>query len=186
MKCWKDVAAKSEGSYAAIPQEGGVVAVATPYDKELGVLNAKLARSTVVFGASSKRADDARKAEEAADLPAAGGAADRAGFAGKSGRVASYDLIDAMKDRKVKLEDLKESELPRELARLKTVKERREYLDKVEKERKELNKKVLDLDKKREEYIKKELAKKGKGKDSFDSSVLDMLRKQASKHDIKY
>jgi hypothetical protein len=30
------------------------------------------------------------------------------------------------------------------------------------------------------------MKKKGKGKDSFDNSVLDMLRKQAKKCDVKY
>jgi hypothetical protein len=186
MKYWKDIASKAEGSYAAIPQAGGVVAVATPFDKELGELNAKLARTTVVYGALGMRKESESKVTAAAALPGGLGGADRAGFAAKGGRVATYDLIDAIKDKKVKLEDLKEAELPAELSKLKTTKERKEYLDKVEKERGEINKKVIELDKKRGEYIKKELAKKGKGKDSFDASVLEMLRKQAKKYDIGY
>src|SRR5262249_61915403 len=32
---WKDIASKSEGSFAAIPQARGVVAVPTPYDQRL-------------------------------------------------------------------------------------------------------------------------------------------------------
>ena len=67
----------------------------------------------------------------------------------------------------------------------------KEYLDKLEKRRAELNKKALDLDKKRAAYIKEELAKKAKkegknAKDSFDNQVLETLRKQAKKHNIDY
>src|SRR4051812_24642409 len=43
-KYWKDIAAKSEGSFVAIPQSGGVVAVATPFDVRLAELNTELTR----------------------------------------------------------------------------------------------------------------------------------------------
>src|SRR5262245_12400832 len=41
-RVWKDVAVKSEGSYAAIPQDGGVVVVSTPFDAKLSELNRDL------------------------------------------------------------------------------------------------------------------------------------------------
>jgi Mg-chelatase subunit ChlD len=184
-KYWKDIAVKSEGSFAAIPQAGGVVAVATPYDGRLAEINTALARSTVVYGRGGARAEGKRKLDEAEALPRAA-AADRAGFAGKSGKAASYDLIDAIKAKKVDLKKIKDEELPDELRKLKTVKEREEYLKKLEKKRDELNKEAVALDKKRSDYIAAELKKKGTGKDSFDSNVLDMLRKQAKKHDITF
>ncbi len=70
-------------------------------------------------------------------------------------------------------------------------KERQEYLDKLGKRRAELNKKVLELDKKRGECIKEELAKRAKkegkdAKDGFDNQVLESLRRQAKKHHIDY
>jgi Mg-chelatase subunit ChlD len=182
---WKDIAVKSEGSYAAIPQTGGVVAIATPFDARLAKINTELATSTVAYGGAHMRATAEAKKDAARRLPAPA-AADRAGFAGKTGKAATYDLIDAIKEKRVDLKKLKESELPEELKKLKTHKEREEYLKKVEKKRGELNKEAIELDKKRTAYIQAELKKKGKGKDSFDSNVLEMLRKQAKKHDIKY
>jgi Mg-chelatase subunit ChlD len=184
-KYWRDIAVKSEGSYAAIPQAGGVVAVATPYDARLAEINTELTGTTVVYGRGALRKESEKKLEAARALaPAA--AADRAAFAGKSGKAASYDLLDAVKDKKVDLEKLKEEELPAELKKLKTPKERKEYLEKLGKKRTELNKEAVELDKKRTAYIADELKKKGKGKDSFDSNVLEMLRKQAKKHEIAY
>ena len=182
---WKDIAVKSEGSYAAIPQAGGVVAIATPYDAPLAKINRDLAESTLVYGGTAMRKAGEKKKEDARGL-AAPAAADRAAFAGKSGKAATYDLIDAMKAKKVDLKQLKESELPEQLKKLKTPREREEFIKKVEEKRTKLNKEAIDLDKKRLSFLQDKMKKDGKGKDSFDNNVLEMLRKQAKKHKIEY
>jgi Mg-chelatase subunit ChlD len=182
---WKEIAAKAEGSYAAIPQAGGVVAIATPYDKELADINRELARSTVVFGKDEEREMGEARAGGGGALPAPA-AADRVALGAKIGRVATYDLLDAVKAGRVKLDEIKPEELPPELRKM-TPKERKEHLEKLDRKRAELNKKVLDLDRKRGEYVRKEMEKKGKSaKDSFDEQVLDMLRKQARRIDVTY
>jgi Mg-chelatase subunit ChlD len=186
-RIWKEIAVKSEGSFAAIPQAGGVRAVATPFDGKLAKINSELAGTSLVYGKGAMRAAGAAKVTEARALPAPA-AADRAGFGGKSGGGAvKGDLLEDIKAKKADLGKLKDDELPDELKKLKTPKEREEYLKKVEKRRGELQKEAAELDKKRSDYIAAELKKdKGKGKDSFDSQVLEMLRKQAKKADISY
>jgi Mg-chelatase subunit ChlD len=184
-KYWKDICKKAEGSYVQISQGGGVVAVTTPFDAELAKINTEMVNATLVYGGAAMRRDGAEKLREARALPAPA-AADRAGFGGWTGRAASYDLLDAIKDKRVKLEDIKDADLPAELKKLKTPAERKAYLDKVEKHRASLSKKAVELNKKRADYIARELAKKGKGKDAFDNQVLEMLRKQAKKHGVDY
>ena len=188
-KHWKEICKLAEGSYAQIAQTGGVVAVATPFDKELAQINTELAKSTLVYGRGGMKAEGEAKLKRAATLPAPA-AADRAAFAAKDGKAAAYDLLDAIKSGKVKLEEIKKEELPEQMKKM-DAKEQKEYLDKLDKRRAELNKKALELDKKRGEYIKEELAKRAKekgkdGKDSFDDQVLESLRKQAKKFDIDY
>jgi len=96
-----------------IQQDGGVVAVATPFDKRLGEINDELAKKTLVFGDRRKQMEDKEKTGEALKLaPAA--KADRAGFAGKDGKAAAYDLLDAIKNKEVVLSKLKTEELPEE------------------------------------------------------------------------
>jgi Mg-chelatase subunit ChlD len=183
-RIWRDIASKAEGTYVQIAQTGGVVAVATPFDRDLAKINDEMAKTTLVFGNRARQKEAKEKAEGALKLPSAA-KADRAAFAGKDGRVATYDLLDAIKTRKVELEKLKKEELPPELQKL-DLKGQKAYLEKLEKKRTELNKQAVELDKKRSEYIKKELEKKGKGKDGFDNQVLEMLRKQAKKAHIDY
>jgi Mg-chelatase subunit ChlD len=185
-RVWQDICHKAEGSYVQIAQDGGVVAVATPYDAELGRINTNLARTTLTYGAAPKQAHDMARAAEAAAMPALVGGADRAAYAAKSGRVAGYDLLDAVKDGRVNLRDLKKDELPAELQKL-DAKGQEEYLKKVEGQRDQLRKQALDLDRKRSDYIQKELAgSKNRAKDGFDNQVLDILRQQAKKHKIDY
>jgi Mg-chelatase subunit ChlD len=182
-KFWQDICVKAEGSYVQIAQDGGVVAVATPYDKDLSRINGELTKTTLTYGDRKMREAGEVKKDASLRL-AAPAAAERAGFAAKGGRAASYDLLDGIKEGKVKLENLKEDELPPELKKL-SPKERKEYLDKLGQRRAELNKEALELDKKRADFIQKKLAA-GKGKDGFDTQVLEILRKQAKKHQIEY
>jgi len=189
-KYWRDIAVKSEGSYAAIPQSGGVVAVATPFDDRLSKLNSELAGTTLAFGAKGKRMEVTRAIAAAKSLPA-GPAADRAGFAGKSGTGGSVkgDLIEAIKDKKADLKKIKAEELPDELRKLKTPKEREEYVKKMSEKREALRKECVELDAKRDAFIREKLAemrKKGVKGDSFDENVLGMLRKQAKRAGVAY
>ncbi len=188
-KHWREICKRAEGSYAQIAQSGGVVAVATPYDKELAEINTELAKNTLVFGRPEMRRAGEAKNSAAKALPMAA-AADRAAFAANSHKAAAYDLLDNINSGKVKLEDLKKDELPEQMRNMDR-KQQKEFLEKLEKRRDELNKKAVELDKKRGEYIKDEMAKRAKkdgkdAKDSFDNQVLESLRKQAKKYDIDY
>jgi len=182
---WKDIAAKSEGSYAAIEQNGGVVSVKTPYDAKLAELNTELTKTVLVYGSRDTQLANRKKNDEARGL-GAGAAAERIAYQAKNAQAATYCLLDSIQKGKVKLEDVKKEDLPDELKKL-TLKEQKAYLDKLAKKRADLNKQVLELDKKRLGYIQdkqKEAAKKGKA--GFDGQVLEMLRTQAKKFEIKY
>jgi chorismate mutase len=180
VKSWKDIAEKAGGVYAAIPQAGGARAVVTEFDKRLSEINTELVRTTLVFGDARKREVDQKKTQAVLTLPQ-DIAADRAGYLAKEGRVARYDLIDTIRAGKIKLETLKVEELPSELQKL-TLKERREYVDKIGTLRAKLLREANELDRKRSDQILKGLEK---NKDSFDAQVLQILRKQAVRR-IRY
>ena len=186
-KIWLDLCAKGGGTFAQIAQDGGVKQIETPYDKELAELNGKLIKTNVCYGLERDRREGEDKKKTAEALPGAGGvAADSAGFRSKASRLAANDLLDDIKEGKKKLEDVKDDELPEEMKKMKP-EERKAHLEKLQKERDELKKKALDLDKKRLEFINKKLAEdKDKAKDGFDNQILDTLRKQAEKVNIKY
>ena len=182
---WQDIAGKAEGSYVAIPQTGGVVAVATPFDAPLIKVGADLLRTALIYG------DDVQKRKGERMLAAARvlrgpEAADRAAFAAKSKGVSPHDLLDAIHSKRVKLEDVKVEELPDKMKELKTPEERQRFLDDVAARRAALQKEAVELEQKRAEALAAERKKRGAGEKSFDLEVLEILRKQAKKFDIAY
>jgi Mg-chelatase subunit ChlD len=113
-------------------------------------------------------------------------AADRAAFNAWRTTINAWDLLGDLKAKKVKLEDLKEEELPEELRKLPKDK-RQAYLDDLEKKREKLREEARDLAKKRDEFTKKKLEEEGKkAKEGFDLKVEELLRKQAKKAGIDY
>jgi hypothetical protein len=187
-KYWEHICRLAEGRYVRIDSRGGpVVVVETPFDKQLAKLNAELAASTLVYGPGGKSKELAlKRLEEAAKLPESS-AADRAGFAGRSGIAASYDLLDGLKAGKVDLEKLKKDELPDVMQKM-TLPEQRRYLEQLDKKRQDLLKQAAELDKKRAAFIAQKLAgdKKKQARDSFDAQVFHLLQDQARRIDVHY
>lgn len=180
-KIWKEIADKSEGTFFSIDQTGGVVAIATPFDQELGDLSDKLGGTVVGFG-DARRREALARAEGGAKEYAPAPKADRAVAKAASLRHSEDDLVDAIREKRVKLEELKEEQLPEELKKM-TPEERKAHLEKKAKEREELRAKIVELSKKRDEFLAEEQRKRG-AKDSFDSSVLEALSEQAGKKGI--
>ena len=89
------------------------------------------------------------------------------------------DLVDSVREKRVKIEDVKTKDLPAEMQKM-TMPERKAHLEKKSKEREEIREKVKDLSQKRQNFIKNELKKLGTG-DSFDQVVEKALREQAAK-----
>jgi hypothetical protein len=187
---WLKICRMAEGSFVQIDAGGGpVVAIATPFDKELSEINLKLCDSTLCYGGAEKRGKDGELAKAGGKLKG-GDAADRIATLSRDDKgagAAAFDLLRNINEGKVKLEEIKKDELP-ELLRGKTLAEQKTILEKVGKERDELSKRAIDLDKKRGEFITKKLAEdeKGRARDSFDSNVLRILRTQAARSGIDY
>ncbi|MBI2807193.1 MAG: VWA domain-containing protein [Planctomycetes bacterium] len=186
-KYWLDICKSAEGSYVQIDAQGGpVVTVATPFDAKLAAINLEINKTQLVFG--GRRIQEAAKLRLAKSgaLPAAA-QADRAAFTARNNAAVAYDLLQKVKDGKVKLEDLKKDELPEEL-KGKSLAEQKAVLASIEKRRAELSKEAIDLDKKRGAYINKKLAENQKAgaRDGFDNQVLRILQTQAERVNIQY
>src|SRR5262245_49135691 len=145
---WLKICRSAEGSFVQIDAGGGpIVAIATPFDKDLEAINSKISATTLCFGDAGKKASDGALAGTGGGLKGEA-AAGRLEFYAREGRVAAYDFLQQIKDGKVKLKEIKDAELPKELQG-KTEKEQKEILTKLDEERQELNAKAVELSKKR-------------------------------------
>jgi len=186
---WKEIAKLSEGVYASIPQEGSE-AVATPYDARLAELGGTMGRTLLAFGDRKDREAAKEKLDRGADMAGASGApkaaasvaADRAEMLAKSGRLDEADLVAAVAEGKVKLEEIPADQLPDEMRKM-TAAERKEFVAKRTAEREAVRKEMADLEAKRAAFLA-DAAKKAAavgGKSTFDLEVSKTLRAQAAK-----
>jgi len=112
---WKDGADLADGSYINIDQNRAVVHIEAPQDAEIARLGEELNRTYLAFGRGGQ-AGAARQAEQDRNARAhavAGAPVQRAvAKASAQYRNAGWDLVDAVAECEVRLEELKDEDLP--------------------------------------------------------------------------
>jgi len=185
---WQEIAKLAEGSYVGISQSGNVAVISTPMDKELSRLNEQMGATLIPYGDSKLQAEVHAKYAVAASAPVSA-MADRLSYNSKTGKAVQGhgELVDALNDTTLKLDEIDQKKLPTELQKL----DRDELQKRIAKsrdERADLQKQIVEVSKKREAYIQSEnkrLAAEGKG-DAFDQKVTETLHAQAAKKGISY
>ncbi len=185
---WQEIAKLAEGSYAAIAQSGGMVAMTTPMDAELATLNRKLGVTLVAYGGATARRSVMAK-QIAAEAAPASVAADRLYFNNRAGVAVQGEgeLLDSLNNGKLKLTEVKKDQLPADWQKL-SESELNAAVEKKQKERADLQAQIAKLGKEREEYLAKErerLTATSKA-DSFDAKVAETIRAQAARKGIEY
>lgn len=185
---WQEMARLADGQYAQIAAQGGVVAVQTPFDKELLDLNTRLNGTYLGYGVAGREGAANQMAQDAAaGSVGAPAAADR--VAAKSSAQyynGRWDLVDASKNKDFKLDEVKTEQLPAEMQKM-TVEERKAHIAKLTAQREEVRKQIQDTAAKRDAFVKEELAKQGTtGDKALDKAVTESLKQQAEKKNFKF
>jgi Mg-chelatase subunit ChlD len=190
---WQAIAQHGEGQYFAIAQDGGVQAIATPFDKELSDLGAKIGSTYMAYGGGAGAAgvshrEEAKSRQAATELAVASSApaaaaADRAVNKAVNSEAYAGDLLTSVENGSVKLDAVKDEDLPDDLKKLDPAARQKE-IEKRLAERNHLREEILKLSKLRDEFIA--AARKKSGKSSgFDSAVAGALREQLNRKGIK-
>jgi Mg-chelatase subunit ChlD len=181
---WQEIAQSSHGSYVALGQSGDMVIIVTPFDKDLSRLNTELNSTVIPYGAMQQQAEVREKVDRAADAPAAA-AADRLAFNFAQGKAiqGNGDLIQDLRDDRVKLESLRREDLPEPMQKL-TLDEQKDYLAKQSAQRAVAQAQIAELSQKRQEFIdaeNKRLAETAGNKDSFDAKIAQIVKDEANR-----
>jgi hypothetical protein len=181
---WMEMAKLADGQYLQIAGQGGGIAIATPFDKDLADLSTKLNGTYVAFGAGGGRGMQQQAAADQASLQMApASAADRA-MAKSSAqyRNSTWDLVDKSKEKDFKLGEIKEADLPEEMKKM-TPAEREAHLKAKSNERAKLQEDIKALSTKRDAFIKDEITKQGlDSSKGFDAAVQKSVTEQAQKN----
>ncbi|MEC3964452.1 VWA domain-containing protein [Flagellimonas halotolerans] len=176
---WKKGATLTGGEYMAIDHNRQVVHIDTPYDDIIIQLNSKLNDTYISYGSigrqkkelQSRQDGNAAALEEVVVVKRA---------VSKSSRLyknSQWDLVDAVADDEAVISKLKDQDLPKELQG-KTESEVKAYIEQKKTEREEIQKRIQELNTKREAFIA-EHQKEEAGE--LENAMLSAIKAQASK-----
>lgn len=186
---WKDGAVLADGRYMSIDHNQKVVAIPAPQDTEIARLGVELNKTYIPYGRMG-REGQARQAVQDANAVAASPNAivTRSISKGSSTLYCNdaWDLVDAIKNGKCKIDDLKDEDLPEYLRKLDKA-GRQARVDDATKQREATQKRILDLNKEREAFLAAERKKQvEEGKETLDTAILKAVRDQAARASIRF
>ena len=180
---WLEASRLADGSYMSINHNQQPVAIDAPQDKQLVELNTRLNKTYVAFGSAKKREEALeRQVAQDANASASSPASLATRIQSKGSHLynnARWDLCDACRLGKVKIEDVKVEDLPEELRKM-SVEERKVHIEQMIKEREEIQKQISSLSESREKYVAEERKKLAANEDeTLDAAIISAVRKQA-------
>ncbi|MFW5450617.1 MAG: vWA domain-containing protein [Methylophagaceae bacterium] len=189
---WQQVARLGNGDYFQVESSGNAVAIATPFDKTMAELSAKLDDTRLYYGNEEAQRKQALKVEaanklhkEASDESLARRATFNATKSGKANFLGNDELVDAITSGRVELADIPEKELPASIQAM-APEEQVSFIAKAKNERNDLEQEMKVLAKKRDTYLHEKVAELDGAKDSFDSKIYSSIKAQAEEKGLIY
>lgn len=183
---WKDGADLSDGKYINIDHNAEIVHIDAPQDDEIIKLGQELNKTYIAFGNSGREKKDLQAEQDANSMTLSNEVMVQRSVT-KSGaqyKNSTWDLVDAKKEGTIKIEELKDEELPDEMKKM-SVQERKSYLDKKEKERSQIQDKINKLNDERSKYVAKKMLE-NKNDNTLDAVMIKTIREQAKNKNYKF
>lgn len=185
---WRDGAVFAGGSYATINQDKVIPHIAAPQDDDLRRLNERLNSTYLAYGdIGRERAEMQRRQDANAMASSPTSIATR--VASKASSLytnSSWDLVDAVKEGEVDLDEVKKEDLPEQLQGLSEA-EQKSKLEKVAKDRLEIQIKIKELSEQREQYVAAERQKLADSDGTaLDEAIRKSVREQAEKKNYTF
>jgi von Willebrand factor type A domain len=178
---WKDGAVLADGQYMSIDQNQKVVEIATPQDAAIAKLGVDLNKTYLPFGKMGQ-AGQMRQSLQDANAVGVSQSALVSRSISKGNAVYcndAWDLVDAIKNGKCKLADLKDEDLPEDFRKLDQA-GRKAKVDEATKLRGEIQEKINQLNKDRTRYLTEERKKRvGTKEDTLEEAIVKAIRGQA-------
>lgn len=176
---WKDGADLTDGKYMHIDQNAEFVYIQAPQDDEIIKLGQTLNKTYLAFGIGAEKSAARQNEQDANSMALSPGVMVNRSVTKSGGQYknSSWDLIDAKKDGKIKIEELADEELPAEMQKM-TVEERKSYVEKMSKEREKIQNQINKLNDERSKYIAQKMLE-NKNDNTLDAVMIKTIREQA-------
>lgn len=191
-KAWQHVASLGQGNYFQVEQSGNAVAIATPFDKKMAELSAKLDDTRLYYGDKAEQEKQQNKIaatrklhEKASDESRARRAEFNASKSGKTNFLGEGELVDAISSGRVELSSIAKEDLPASI-QVMSPEEQKSFISKTNNKRNELEQDIKILAEKRNDYLREKVEAEGGKSDSLDAQIYESVRAQAKSKGLIY
>lgn len=183
---WKDGADISDGKYMNIDHNAEIVHIDAPQDDEIIKLGQELNKTYIAFGNNGREKKELQAEQDANSMSLSNEVMVQRSVTKSGGqyRNSTWDLVDAKKDGSVKIEELKDEELPDEMKKM-SKEERKAYVDKMSKEREKIQNKINKLNEERSKYVAQKMLE-NKNDSTLDAVMINTIREQAKQKNYKF
>jgi len=177
---WREVAMLADGKFATIDQNHGTVVIETPFDKKLAELGTRLNGTFVAYGAKGE-AGALNQSLQDSNARSLSPAAEATRAQAKASQLyrQSWDLVGAVNDGEVALEEVADADLPETMQKM-NLAERQAFIDEMTKRRESLQNQINDLAARRDAHVQAEIKRRALDESSaFDHALRGAVREQA-------
>lgn len=151
---WKDGADKGKGQYFNINSNAKVIYITTPYDVEIQRCNERLNKTYIYYGSEGyvKYQNQAEQDKNSLSVSAANYTERSVSKSNSVYKNDNWDLVDKVAADSTSIAKVNKKDLPKEYQNMNTTQLKAE-VEKMTKEREQIQKEIAELAKKRQEYI---------------------------------
>lgn len=182
---WKNAAILGEGEYLNINQNKRIIHIVTPYDDEIIILNKRLNKTYIYYGNSGRKKYEKQAVQDknAYGMSEEVAVSRAVSKSSRSYKNSSWDLVDAEKESDFNYNKVDKKELPKELQN-KSNAELKKHVEKQALKRKEIQKEIQEINKKRQQYIVKN--KSSNDDDELETVMINAIKKQAKRKNYSW
>ncbi|MEW6072027.1 MAG: vWA domain-containing protein [Planctomycetota bacterium] len=184
---WHEIARLADGQFATIDQAEGTVTIETPFDARLVELSAAVNRTYIPIGRAGGlgAANQVAQDRNASALNSEAAAA-RAIAKNGSLYFCAWDLLDGLKSRQMRLEDVPERDLPMNMQVMRPG-ERAAYVRRMQDQRERIRRQIEELTVQRQGFLDAERSKLGPAEDrALDRALRRAIRAQAEARGFRF
>ncbi len=183
---WKDGAVLAGGEYMNIDHNHKVVHIKAPQDQRLAELNTLLNDTYIPYGKEGKRKRELQLQQDQKNQAVSSGLMAKRAMskASKLYKNSSWDLVDAMEQGEVSMDELDEESLPEPLVAM-APEARAEYVVAKQDERKKIKQEIQKLSQQREAYVNEKRIEQPEVS-TMDKALVNAVRKQGEKKNYSF
>ena len=172
---WKQGADLGDGRFMSLDQNQALVHIEAPQDAEILRLGKEINQTYVAYGKTGNAAKERQARQDNLSAGASNDAAVNRALVKKSKmyKTESWDMVTAVEEGKVALEEMEEDALPEPMKDM-DLAERKAYIAENKAKRDEITQRLNQLEKERRTWLADQVQQ-----ESIDAHILDAIRKQA-------